>query len=499
MSITADNAAPGAAASREWHLSPLADMAFYHWSWLVFFAPLALSGDKHWSDYAAIWIAGSVISFAHRHLTIPYVYLDGQITRQFLPRFIWAPILLGLGFAVTPALDAATLPAGFLTASDAVVAALVGLVGAIAFFEDRRGHRFSGRAVGLAAALAVIGVGATWAGCVQADHRVLSALAAVALGAAGAALTLEASETGVARSGLRRYGGAVASVALAAAAVGLAPAGRALGPPRDLDLSVAFAGIAAVALVWNVWHVYMQKYGILRMYAAKSRAPAHAKTPPLVDRWLVFGWLPLYFVWLGAHSRALVEKFADDIFPYLRPIIDGVQLVYPVALPLGIACAAASMGTWAWYEWRATRFSNAPRLSMALGTSLLGAAVLWSPVKGYLAFGFGHAVEYTAFVWAYQRRRYAAPLPHDPVLGRLMRHPWLAYGAFFAVVGGGCLVFQFGKYFHWLDPHFAPAGTTPGMWLYYWTVWSSMSHFWFDSFLWKMRQPQVRATVAAAS
>ena len=40
-------------------------------------------------------------------------------------------------------------------------------------------------------------------------------------------------------------------------------------------------------------------------------------------------------------------------------------------------------------------------------------SVVVDPVRAFLAFSFSHAVEYMVFVWAFQRRRYAAPLPHD--------------------------------------------------------------------------------------
>ena len=59
-----------------------------------------------------------------------------------------------------------------------------------------------------------------------------------------------------------------------------------------------------------------------------------------------------------------------------------------------------------------------------------------SPLKVYIAYGFSHAVEYVVFVWAFQRRRYAEPLAHRPLLQRVLKHPVLAYGGFLLVVGG---------------------------------------------------------------
>ena len=57
------------------------------------------------------------------------------------------------------------------------------------------------------------------------------------------------------------------------------------------------AGVVMIAGAWNVWHVYMQKFGVLRMYAAKSGSSI--ESPRWVDRLLLFCWVPLYLVWLG--------------------------------------------------------------------------------------------------------------------------------------------------------------------------------------------------------
>src|SRR5689334_22625147 len=70
-----------------WHVSPVVDMAAYHFSWLWILVPLALSGDKHPKDYLGLFAVGMTLSLVHRYYTLPYVYLDKQVFSQHVTRF----------------------------------------------------------------------------------------------------------------------------------------------------------------------------------------------------------------------------------------------------------------------------------------------------------------------------------------------------------------------------------------------------------------------------
>ena len=477
----------------EWHIAPAVDAAAYHWSWLLFFAPLWFAGPKHWADYVGIWMIGSTVSFVHRHLTMPYVYGDADVFSRHEARFTVVPVFLVTGFVLTPAMMRWVVPERYFTVTDGLTALLAVAVAAYALREDRRGFAWSGRAQIAMAAAMLAGGAAIGAGWVGRAHVGAAAIAAAGLGALGVALGVERGRADPGTAD--RFVPAVALGGLAVAALATATAPSGVFPTVPFKFRHVFAGIATFAAIWNIWHVYMQKFGILRMYSAKSPVPPEARTPAWADRWLVFGWVPLYFVWFGRNGRAELAQHAKSIEQYVDPIADVMDLVFPVVFPIATALVVASLAAWTWQEWRASRLSSLPRLSMMLGTTGLAAAVLIAPVKGYMAFGFSHAVEYIVFVWAFQRRRYAHPLAHDPWIGRALRHPWLAYFAFFALVGGASYAFEFGAYLEWFDKSFRPLDTSPGAWLFYWTVWHSLAHFWYDGFLWKMRLSTVRASL----
>ena len=236
----------------------------------------------------------------------------------------------------------------------------------------------------------------------------------------------------------------------------------------------------------------MQNYGIFRLDNAK----AGGAIPGWVDRTLVFAWLPMFFAWLGPVYRDLARRYFSRSAGMLEPLLDVLESNSAWLIPLCVIFLVAAILNWLWYEWRAHRFGNTPRLCMAAGTMLINAAfMVCDPVKVYLAFAFSHSIEYMVFVWAFQRRRYAHELPHRPLLARVLRHPALAYVGF--IGGVGVVYFLLSYYGRYIDPmpasqrpHFA--GVSTAMWMSYWGIYQSIQHFYFDGFLWKMRRSSVR-------
>jgi hypothetical protein len=364
---------PNSSAS-PWHVSPAIDVGAYHFSWLWALVPLLFFGDRHPIDYVLPFVVIMVANFAHRHYTLPMVYLDRQVFAQFPLRFILFPALMFGLFLISPWL---------------------------------------------------------W------------------------------------RQG---YG-------------------------RVISIS-AFA-----AVLWNLWHIHMQKFGILRLYNAKAartaKSEAEVDVPRWVDSLLVFGWLPFYLIYLGPANRNLLLEHGPTIRESSMPLIDFMARFSPWLLPPAVALVCVSMALFLVFEWRVHRFRCTPRLSLALGLTLLSASFLvFHPVKVALAYVFTHAIEYIVFVWAFQRRRYAKPLDHRPLMGRLLSRPLLAYGGFLILLAAIYYVCAFhGRYFFQEDRPLRLAGTSLRRWIFYWGIYQSMVHFYFDGFLWKMKLPIYRRAI----
>jgi hypothetical protein len=490
-----------------WHVSPLIDLSAYSLGWIFVLVPLLMLGPQR-TDYVFWYLLTIGLTDLHRHFGLPYVYLDSDVRRRYPARFWLFPALLLVAWAASPWLDNAQLQL-----SIPGVFALAGLVLLLLQILRRDGGeaavpvetlvRVLGLSMGTAAILHVWGssfalgfdsawwwlaaalFASTWFDWQRTRQRTQKP--ETEPGPPG--------EVAIATEGAPAFTVSMGILALIGAALVLDRF-----RPASLDLADVLAIVAVFTALWNFWHVYMQKYGIMRMYSAKARGRFDgdiAEVPGWADRALVLSWLPLYFAYLGPLYRQVAVDYFDDAKAVLPGFIDLLEQAMPVTVPLALALVLIVHGLWLRNEWRANRLRCAPRLWMAAGTTGLAVCFfVFDPVKVYLAFAFSHALEYCVFVWAFQRKRYQQPLAHDPLLGRLLRRPLLFYVGMIAVFAVAFVLLK-----HWgrlIMPDAARPelfGYRTAYWLGFWGVYQSMVHFYFDGFLWKMRLPSVRANI----
>lgn len=267
--------------------------------------------------------------------------------------------------------------------------------------------------------------------------------------------------------------------------------------------SVGTVGVVAVTAIlffsamWNLWHVFMQKFGILRLYMAKDPAPIERKTAAWVDKYFVLCWFPLYLSYLAPANKDTIMNRGQVIALYTSAIIRFMERYRAWLIAPSVLVAIGGVGLWFWYDWRAHRFQNRARLSAATGTLMISTALFWAdPLKAFIAFGFSHAVEYITFVWAFQRRRYRHPQASPCLMQRLLRHPEIWYGVLISIfttfgvlqVLGGRTILTGAKPVEFF-------GITLRGWILYYAAYQSLVHFYLDGFLWKMRTPEVRANI----
>jgi hypothetical protein len=488
-----------------WHVSPLVDLSAYSLSWIWVLVPLLLLGPTR-VDYLFWYLLTIALTDLHRHFGLPYVYLDSDVRRRYPARFWLFPALLLMAWAASPWLDH-----GSLELSVPGVFALGGLLLLLLQILRRDGGEAAvpvgtlagvlGGSMGAAAVLHVWGsayglafdsawwwlaaalFASTWFDWQRTRRR-------------AAALAPEPpAEVAIATTGAPAFAVSTGILALVGAAL-LLDRWR----PMSIEVAHVLAVVGVFAALWNFWHVYMQKYGILRMYSAKARGLFSgdvAETPGWADRALVLCWLPLYFAYLGPLYREIAVDYFDDAKAVLPGFIDVLEGAMPVTIPLALALVLIVHGLWLHNEWQANRLRSVPRLLMAAGTTGLALCFfVFDPVKVYLAFAFSHALEYCVFVWAFQRKRYQHPLAHEPTLGRLLRRPVLFYLGMVALFAVAFLLLKYWGRFIMPDaarPELL--GYRTAYWLGFWGVYQSMVHFYFDGFLWKMRLPSVRANI----
>lgn len=473
-----------------WHNSALVDTTAYAFSWAWVAFPLAFWGNDR-KDYLFTYIVILALTDVHRHFGLPYVYMDKVNFAAWPLRYTLFPAMMFIAWLGSPWLATQTM---FVSAAG--VAAGVGWIGVIMQLLGRDGSHDAPDTTTVAHRL---GIGLL-------VPLLLSVLAGGADANAidqgwwwlAAAFLTSRHLTGVAPGGPSNRARRTTNLLFASLATAAVAAGATLSPPNaqtGVSIRTLLNMAAAFAFLWNIWHVYMQKYGIMRLYNAK--AGPRSNVPGWIDRWFIFAWLPLYFSYLAPMSRDVAMTHLRRGSQFLPGFLDAMEAAQPVTVPLSVAILVGAIAFWFRAEWRASRLRNRARVTMAVGTHGLAATFLViDPVKAYLAFACSHAIEYIVFVWAFQRRQYDAPLPHRPMLQRVLQRPWLATIGFAAALGA---FFIWSKHWGgWIAPDAARprfAGFPTVTWLFYWGVYQSCVHFYFDGFMWKMRRASIRAHI----
>jgi hypothetical protein len=481
--------APAQGNSR-WHVSPGIDVLGYAFGWVFIALPAVFLLDAPGYSRLLVYFAVGSLIDTHRHYTFSYLYLDREVRRRYPVRFLLLPALCLALWTRTPALAQSTEMIG---ASEAGAIVLWLWLTIHLAWQDQGGPFqwrtamplfLGGLAVASAASTALgatLGIGWTWLGAGLTVSLLLH-------------LCVSRDDARVPGSAARTHW-VFPAVALSIAGLTGLEVLRAAQFPLRFPTSL----LVLTFLTWQTYHVVMQKYGILRVYSAKSGCSK--KVPAWVDRLLLLSAFPPFLVWTG-HSEmyALTAGLANANEDMANLILSPLSLLgrhFGVLMKLTGAFWAAAVAIFLVHEWRVHRFGNGPRLWYATGTTLLYLAVFQLGLeKAYLVFASSHGLEYIVFIWGYQRRRYRDEAARRDASPILLRHPVALYVTLTVLVLGAIF------YANHTD-EFPALASVPrmifhvdvGEWLLWFTFYHGVLHFYFDGFLWKLRRPAMLAHI----
>ena len=249
-------------------------------------------------------------------------------------------------------------------------------------------------------------------------------------------------------------------------------------PPFFLALTLAsyfwgggsFYLLQTLAILWTLYHVVMQKVGLLRIYSRKSGA-----SRLWLDKFLPLAWLGALALH-GAASPILREEMLGPlgIDRAARSALGAWQSELWIAAWLALGTTTLLTALYLRDELRQPRPSR-PKLLYALSISLLYATFYYNVAVGYAVFAFSHAIEYIAFVNLHSRRKYESYPPRASLMARAVRHQA-------AVMTVYCLGMT--GVFWVCNQH---AATALGVYI----TGSGFLHFIYDGWIWKTREPEV--------
>jgi Flp pilus assembly protein TadD len=244
-----------------------------------------------------------------------------------------------------------------------------------------------------------------------------------------------------------------------------------------------------ITIAWGIWHGAMQVNGFLRIY--DSKAGSFDATTAELDRLMCLLWFGLAVLHSPDKLIALITPFYTAGGPLLGP---NLLTVVRHAWDIGTACVTVLFLANAWRRSRSGTPPNPVKLlAMIAAFAFWGYCMILAPslLLGLLLWEVFHDIQYNVLVWLFQRRRVDASMGTGrferflfaPGRVRLAVYALLIilYGAVGVATSYSDLDLPEKMFGHGLVP-----------WLLRLTVISALLHFYYDGFIWRMREPETR-------
>ena len=246
-------------------------------------------------------------------------------------------------------------------------------------------------------------------------------------------------------------------------------------------------GIILVVFFWGVWHGMMQTYGFCRIYDAKMGSFA------ALTRRLDFATCAIWFATAVLLSPERMTDTLETFYAsgglYIGPIL--LHNVQRVVLVIAIAISILFVVNFAWM-WAKGKRPNPVKVAL-LGTSI---GFWWfcnngvsNILAGIALFEVFHDVQYLSLVWIYNRNR----VEKDKSIGGFMRFVFRRSGALVGLYIG--LVFAYGSLGYFKDSVDIETikRVLTGV-----VAASGLLHFYYDGFIWKVRERSTRESLGLA-
>jgi tetratricopeptide (TPR) repeat protein len=242
-----------------------------------------------------------------------------------------------------------------------------------------------------------------------------------------------------------------------------------------------FQGIVLVSVAWAIWHAMMQTYGFARIYDAKNgRMDSRVAR---LDLAMCVAWFGFGLLWSTPRLGGLLELFYGSGGPYVsKQALDLARNVWLLATG-AVTLAYAKHLIVHWHEQSRVKL-------LFLFTSFVGwwctAVTIAHPLVGRAIWELFHDVQYLAIVWLFNLKR----VEMDPGVGGFTRFIFRRSGALVGAYVG--LVLAYGYFAFAADavPRSTLKQVLEGVLLA-----SGLLHFYYDGFIWKMREPETRVAL----
>ena len=243
-------------------------------------------------------------------------------------------------------------------------------------------------------------------------------------------------------------------------------------------------GIVLVAFIWGVWHGMMQTYGFCRIYDAK--VGSFAQLTRRLDFALCGIWFATAVLLSPQRMTDTLETYYSAGGPFIPPALLRAGQQGLLALALLVSTVFLANFIWMW--------SSGKRPSPVKLVLLITSISFWwycnkivaSVLVGIALFEVFHDVQYLSLVWIYNRKR----VESDRSIGGFMRFVFRRSGALVGVYVGLVLAYgglSLSKSYVGIE---AVKRILTGV-----VTASALLHFYYDGFIWKVREKSTRQSL----
>src|SRR5881227_3933019 len=243
-------------------------------------------------------------------------------------------------------------------------------------------------------------------------------------------------------------------------------------------------GIVLVAFVWVVWHGMMQTYGFCRIYDAK--VGSFAELTRRLDFALCGIWFATAVLLSPQRMTDTLETYYSAGGPFIPPAL--LRMAQQTLLAVALAVAALFLANYVWSWTRGNRPSPVKLVLLVTSISFWWYCnnIVASVLVGIALFEVFHDVQYLSLVWIYNRKR----VETDSAIGGFMRFVFRRSGSLMGLYVG--LIFAYGA----LGYFKSSIGTESVKTILAGVVTASaLLHFYYDGFIWKVREKSTRQSL----
>jgi len=251
-------------------------------------------------------------------------------------------------------------------------------------------------------------------------------------------------------------------------------------------LDPTLSAIVLVTYLWGVWHGLMQTHGFLRIYDAKRGATD--RLTARLDHAMCLVWFAGALLFSTKATHHVLQEFYMAGGPFVS-----VGALATARMVWGVVVASVT-AAWLVHLVQSVRAGRAPNpiKPLLLATSVAywwyANTIVGNLILGVLLFELFHDVQYLAITWVYNRRRVASGSHVDRFTRFVFRDRaplMLLYVGLVAAYGGLRFVPEL------------PSATLQRVFLAVLAA-SALLHFYYDSFIWKVKERTTRAGLGLA-